>query len=120
MELLKVFFFIFLFLLENEPKKEDKNTKAIKLTRAIIIEPTRDLAEQTYNNLVNFSKYLTNPDIEIELFVGGEKSIHHCNADIVVGTSFFIQSMMKKGFINVSNVKFLILDEADQYIYIIL
>lgn len=39
--------------------------------QAIIIEPSRELAEQTYNQLVKFKKFLSN-NISVLLVVGGE------------------------------------------------
>lgn len=38
---------------------------------ALILEPSRELAEQTYSNIATFSKYLDAPKIEHTLIVGG-------------------------------------------------
>ena len=37
----------------------------------MILEPTRDLAEQTYKCMTKFNKYIENPTVRIWLFVGG-------------------------------------------------
>jgi ATP-dependent RNA helicase DDX1 len=38
---------------------------------ALILEPTRDLAEQTHTHFADFAKYLTQPALAPALFVGG-------------------------------------------------
>jgi len=97
------------------------NTPASKKPLAIILEPVRDLAEQTQDVLISFKKYLRNPEIECALFTGGgggdEKQQRKWLADgcdIITGTPSKIVDLVEKGLIDVSNVKFFILDEADR------
>jgi ATP-dependent RNA helicase DDX1 len=84
----------------------------------IILEPTRELAEQTYNCMVKFSKYLQNPAVSTCLFVGGMDEKAQLSAldkgvDICVGTLQKMMDHIRRGKIDVSKVKFLVLDEAD-------
>ena len=37
----------------------------------VLLQPSRELAEQTYKELNNFKKYLNGPDIETMLAAGG-------------------------------------------------
>tara|TARA_B100000073_G_scaffold110020_3_gene88753 strand:- start:1284 stop:3677 length:2394 start_codon:yes stop_codon:yes gene_type:complete len=89
---------------------------------AIILEPVRDLAEQTQDVLISFKKYLINPEIECALFTGGgvnEKKQRKWlteGCDIITGTPSKIIYHVEKGLIDVSNVKFFILDEADRLV----
>ncbi|CAB4037133.1 ATP-dependent RNA helicase DDX1, partial [Paramuricea clavata] len=39
---------------------------------AIILEPSRELAQQTHNNVTMFKKYLPSPSIKEVLLIGGE------------------------------------------------
>ena len=50
--------YIYLFLCRRKPL-------------CLILEPSRELAEQTYANIVKFAKYLEAPKIEHMLIVGG-------------------------------------------------
>ena len=58
---------------------------------AIVIEPSRDLAQQTLDELERFAKYLPSPGLQQLLVVGGQNSREQEQAlqsgvDIVVGT----------------------------------
>jgi len=84
----------------------------------IILEPTRDLAEQTYKCMTKFNKYLDNPTVRITLFVGGIDEKEQFRAleegvDIVVGTLQKVMDYVRRGKLDVSQLKFLVLDEAD-------
>ncbi|CAD7927474.1 unnamed protein product [Amoebophrya sp. A120] len=84
----------------------------------MILEPTRDLAEQTYKCMMKFSKYLENPTVKTALFVGGvdEKEQYRAlteGVDICVGTLQKTLDHVRRGKLDVSQVKFLVLDEAD-------
>eukprot|EP01025_Chloroclados_australasicus_P054950 TRINITY_DN6577_c0_g1_i1.p1 TRINITY_DN6577_c0_g1~~TRINITY_DN6577_c0_g1_i1.p1 ORF type:complete len:753 (-),score=102.41 TRINITY_DN6577_c0_g1_i1:390-2648(-) len=85
----------------------------------IILEPARDLAEQTHNCVVDFKKYLSNPSINNQLFVGGVdggaqmRSLRE-GCDIVVGTPGRIIDLVRSGKMQIGNVRFFVLDEADR------
>ncbi|KPJ21491.1 ATP-dependent RNA helicase DDX1 [Papilio machaon] len=68
--------------------------------QAIIIEPSRELAEQTCNQITKFKKYLENPKVRELLVVGGinvKDQINQLNAgiDIVVGTPGRLEDLIQ-------------------------
>mmetsp|Transcript_3311 Transcript_3311/g.11991 ORF Transcript_3311/g.11991 Transcript_3311/m.11991 type:complete len:739 (-) Transcript_3311:81-2297(-) len=86
---------------------------------AIILEPARDLAEQTHKCIVEFSKYLTAPSVRSALLIGGVKPAEHVNAlregvEVVTGTSSRVVDLVESGKLALDNVRFFILDEADR------
>jgi superfamily II DNA/RNA helicase len=85
--------------------------------QAVIMAPTRELANQIYDVCKTLGTYLQ--EFKIQLCVGGDpvdKCIKdlHCNPHIVVGTPGRIQDMMRRDAINTRNMKVMILDEADE------
>ncbi|KAG2468232.1 DDX1 helicase, partial [Polypterus senegalus] len=86
--------------------------------KALIIEPSRELAEQTLNNVKQFKKYVDNPKIRELLIIGGvaakeQLAVLESGVDIVVGTPGRIDDLISTGKISLSQVRFLVLDEAD-------
>uniref|UniRef100_A0A6G1SJY3 ATP-dependent RNA helicase n=1 Tax=Aceria tosichella TaxID=561515 RepID=A0A6G1SJY3_9ACAR len=79
---------------------------------AIILEPSRELAKQTYDCLETFSSGL---DIVTELLVGGsnDKKQAGDKTHIVVCTPGRLSEAVSKNQLPLSNVHFFILDEAD-------
>uniref|UniRef100_A0A672P3X8 ATP-dependent RNA helicase n=1 Tax=Sinocyclocheilus grahami TaxID=75366 RepID=A0A672P3X8_SINGR len=76
--------------------------------RALIIEPSKELAEQTLNNV--------NQDL---LIIGGvaakeQLSILESGVDIVVGTPGRLDDLISTGKLDLSQVRFLVLDECDE------
>lgn len=58
---------------------------------AIILEPSKDLAEQTHDFMVRFMHYLTQPQLRCELLIGGTNPKQASRAleegvDIITGT----------------------------------
>ena len=86
---------------------------------AVILEPARDLAEQTYKNVSDFAKHLVEPAVRAELLVGGMSAAQQVKAlkdgvDLVVGTPGRVIDLMERGELSVDQVKFFVLDEADR------
>eukprot|EP00429_Kryptoperidinium_foliaceum_P070288 CAMPEP_0176054356 /NCGR_PEP_ID=MMETSP0120_2-20121206/27044_1 /TAXON_ID=160619 /ORGANISM="Kryptoperidinium foliaceum, Strain CCMP 1326" /LENGTH=820 /DNA_ID=CAMNT_0017387821 /DNA_START=111 /DNA_END=2570 /DNA_ORIENTATION=- len=84
----------------------------------LILEPTRDLADQTYKCMTKFAKYLENPPVRVGLFVGGMDDAEQARrlergVDICVGTLQKTMDWVKRGKLDISHIKFLVLDEAD-------
>lgn len=84
--------------------------------QAIIMSPTRELTEQIYTVITALSSYTS---IKIVLLLGGQsrkeqiellKEGAHC----VICTPGRINDMIHNNFINTSNIKCLVLDEADE------
>ncbi|KAF4801092.1 ATP-dependent RNA helicase DDX1 [Turdus rufiventris] len=85
--------------------------------KALIVEPSRELAEQTLNNVKQFKKYVDNPKLRELLIIGGvaardQLSVLEQGVDIVVGTPGRLDDLIATGKINLSQVRFLVLDEA--------
>uniref|UniRef100_A0A8C3WSU5 ATP-dependent RNA helicase n=1 Tax=Catagonus wagneri TaxID=51154 RepID=A0A8C3WSU5_9CETA len=86
--------------------------------KALIVEPSRELAEQTLNNIKQFKKYIDNPNLRELLIIGGvaardQLSVLDNGVDIVVGTPGRLDDLVSTGKLNLSQVRFLVLDEAD-------
>eukprot|EP00037_Helgoeca_nana_P016987 m.160263 g.160263 ORF g.160263 m.160263 type:complete len:733 (-) comp23784_c0_seq5:112-2310(-) len=85
---------------------------------AVIIEPSRELAEQTFAQIELFRKNLPSPGVQAVALIGGgdtKEQIRQLQAgtDIVVGTPGRISDFLSTGKLDVSQVRFYILDEAD-------
>lgn len=86
--------------------------------QAIIIEPSRELAEQTCTQITLFKKYLDNPKVRELLVVGGinvKDQINQLNSgvDIVVGTIGRLEDLIQGGYLALTHCRFFVLDEAD-------
>ncbi|SFZ91605.1 ATP-dependent RNA helicase DeaD [Flaviramulus basaltis] len=87
--------------------------------QALILAPTRELGQQIYNNLVAFAT--NSPNISIASLCGGipikpqierlESTTH-----IVVATPGRLVDLIKRGAISIKNLKYLVLDEADEMV----
>jgi len=87
--------------------------------QAVILAPTRELGQQIYTNLVSFSTYL--PVISITSVCGGIpikpqierlKSTTH----IVVATPGRLADLVERKAIDIKNISYFILDEADEMV----
>eukprot|EP00439_Symbiodinium_sp_Y106_P087040 s244_g38.t1 len=100
---------------EIDPTHTPQGTSQAKGKRpplCMILEPTRDLAEQTYKCMTTFNKYLDNPTVRITLFVGGIDEKEQFRAleegvDIVVGTLQKLMDYVRRGKLDVTHLKFL-------------
>ncbi len=88
-----------------------------KNTQAIILSPTRELAIQITKNIAEFSVNIKNLNA---LAVYGGANIDDQirglkrGAQIVVGTPGRTVDLIKRGRLNLKNIKWLVLDEADE------
>lgn len=87
-----------------------------KFTQALILAPTRELADQIYNVILSLSSSMEN--LEIELCIGGVKSkvLNRWNnkSQIIIGTPGRILDNLSRKKIDVSKLKMVVLDEADE------
>lgn len=86
--------------------------------QAIIIEPSKELADQTFNQLNMFKKCLEKPRVRTALVSGGVNVNENIAAltkgiDIVVGTPGRMESLISSGHLNLKACRFFVLDEAD-------
>ncbi|GGH55501.1 hypothetical protein GCM10010975_13130 [Comamonas phosphati] len=93
-----------------------KNRFGGKGIRALVLTPTRELAAQVEENLRNYAKHL---DINSTVIFGGvgmkpqiariEKGV-----DVLVATPGRLLDLAQQGFMDLSTVEVLVLDEADR------
>ncbi|KAF2360261.1 DEAD/DEAH box helicase domain [Trinorchestia longiramus] len=86
--------------------------------QALIIEPSRELAEQTLKQMELFSGYVDNPKVRSLLVVGGVPVKEQMNAlsagvDVVCGTPGRLEELINTGQLSLQNCRFFVLDEAD-------
>ncbi|XP_001352892.3 ATP-dependent RNA helicase Ddx1 [Drosophila pseudoobscura] len=86
--------------------------------QAIIIEPSRELAEQTYNQIEKFKYHLSNPEVRSLLLIGGvrldeQKAQLQQGIHIVVGTPGRLEELINSGYVLLTHCRFFVLDEAD-------
>lgn len=89
----------------------------INAPQALILCPTRELCLQIANDLTNFSKHLGN--VNIVAVYGGASIVNQLRdikrgAHIVVATPGRMLDVINRRAINFSEVKFVVLDEADE------
>ena len=89
-----------------------------KETQALVLAPTRELGQQIANQLALFAKHL--PNIQIQAVYGGAsivvqmKEIKRRTPQIVIATPGRLLDLMRRKTLNLSAVKFVVLDEADE------
>ena len=92
----------------------DENQRA---TQALVIAPTRELCVQISNDLKNFSKHIKG--MKIVPVYGGENIITQLRQldvtpQIVVATPGRLIDLMKRKKVDLSGIRYLVLDEADE------
>ena len=93
----------------------DKSSDEVQ---GLVIAPTRELVQQIQKQLFKFTKYIDNR-IFAEGVYGGEKMDKQIKAltrttHIVVATPGRLLDLVERGAVDISNVKILVLDEADE------
>jgi ATP-dependent RNA helicase DDX1 len=86
--------------------------------QAIVIEPSRELAEQTFNQIQKFKKHLKDPVVRELLLVGGQNvreqmSTLQQGVDIIVATPGRLEDLISGGYVLLTGCRFFVLDEAD-------
>ncbi len=94
-------------------ERVDQNDKKVQ---GLVLAPTRELAIQTAERISRFSKYTK---LNVLPVYGGEsinKQVHALDrgVHIVVGTPGRIIDHLKRGTLNLSSTKVIVLDEADR------
>jgi len=88
------------------------------MVQGLIIAPTRELVQQIKKQLFKFTKYLEHK-IFVEGIYGGEKIERQIRSlrrptQIIVATPGRLLDLLERKAVDISNVKTLILDEADE------
>ena len=86
--------------------------------QALILSPTRELVQQIKKQLFKFTKYVDDR-IFLEAVFGGEKIDRQMNnlkrtTHIVIATPGRLIDLIERGAVDISHVKTVILDEADE------
>ena len=86
-------------------------------TQTVILSPTRELSQQIFNNLKDFAKYI--PEVSIVLLTGGntvksQMEALKSPAHIIVATPGRFLDLVEKEALDLSSLKNLVLDEADE------
>ena len=84
--------------------------------RALMLCPTRELASQIHDNIGKYARYL---DIRSMVMFGGVSQRPQVNnlrrgVDILVATPGRLLDLISQGYVDLSHVQFLVLDEADR------
>ncbi len=90
--------------------------REVRGVQGLVLAPTRELANQDAENISKFGKYAK---VKVLPVYGGEsinKQIHALTngVQIVVGTPGRLIDLMERRVLNLSSVRFVVLDEADR------
>lgn len=88
-----------------------------KSTQALILSPTRELCLQITNEIKQYSKYVKG--LHTVAVYGGASITEQARevkrgAQIIVATPGRMQDMINRGLVNIKNINFCVLDEADE------
>ncbi len=102
-------------LLQRLAENSDPHQKPRRV-RALILVPTRELAAQVFESVINYGKHLP---LHVEAVVGGasigvQTRQLRRGCDIVVATPGRLIDHIQQRNINLANVEILVLDEADR------
>lgn len=86
-------------------------------TQALILSPTRELCLQITNEIKNYAKYERN--INVVAIYGGASITEQAReikrgAQIIVATPGRMQDMINRGLVNITQIDYCVLDEADE------
>jgi len=92
------------------------NGKGLRIIKALILTPTRELAVQIDESIAAYGRYT---GIRHTVVFGGVSQVPQTNAlrsgtDILVATPGRLLDLMDQGYISLVNVKLFVLDEADR------
>lgn len=96
----------------------DKLNPNLQFTQALILAPTRELGQQIGTQLKAFSRYIKG--LKVETVYGGApimgqiRSIKEKSPHIIIATPGRLMDLMKRKVIDVSKIRTLVLDEADE------
>ena len=87
--------------------------------QTLILAPTRELGQQIYNNLVSYATHI--PSISIAVVCGGipiKPQIERLKSPthIVVATPGRLADLVKRNAIDLKNISYFVLDEADEMV----
>ncbi len=95
----------------------EKIDSSSRITQGLILSPTRELCLQITNELKNYSKYI--PGLHTVAIYGGASITDQAKqikrgAQIVVATPGRMQDMINRKMVDITNINYCVLDEADE------
>ncbi len=92
-----------------EPKKK-------RVPRALVLTPTRELAQQIYENFRKYGRYL---DLKVAVVYGGASQLKQIQAlergyDILIATPGRLMDFADRDIIHLNHIEIFVLDEADR------
>ena len=98
------------------PKKQRGRRQRCRPLRALILTPTRELAAQIGESIARYGKHTS---LRHGVIFGGVSQFHQVRAlqkglDVLVATPGRLIDLMEQGYVDLSRVEVLVLDEADQ------
>lgn len=88
-----------------------------RMPRSLILEPTRELAQQVAENFSIYGKY--HPNLSMALLIGGEnmepqiKKLER-GVDVLIATPGRLIDLFERGRIMLNDIKIFVIDEADR------
>ncbi len=90
---------------------------ALRAVQALVLAPTRELALQVSEAIASFATHLDGVDV-LPIYGGASFTPQlrglRAGAQVVVGTPGRVMDLMERGSLDLSGVRFLVLDEADE------
>ena len=104
------------FVLPILEKLDTEHTRRAKRIRALIISPTRELAEQIEANVAQYSQYLNISSMAMYGGVDSEPQKHRLieGVDILVATPGRLLEMIYQRALHFDELEILVMDEADR------
>jgi ATP-dependent RNA helicase RhlE len=100
-------------IIQGISQNKDHNPK--RVIKALILAPTRELADQIKDSFKNYARNLS---VKTEAVYGGvsqrpQEAFLRNGIDVLVATPGRLWDLMRQGKISLANIKYLVLDEAD-------
>lgn len=100
---------------------EAKYTVDLTTPLCIILEPTREMVQQTFQNIQTFASVLKDPEIRCVTLAAGENMNQilrtlETGCDIIVGTPSRIVDLIQTGKLATKSLQFIVIDEVDQFL----
>lgn len=94
---------------------QNKDQQALRKIKALILTPTRELANQISENFTRYSRFL---NLKNTAVYGGvhqrkQESILYKGVDVLIATPGRLLDLMNQNIIHLNQVEYLVIDEAD-------
>ena len=108
--------FVLPMLARIQPSASTSSSPAMHPVRLLILAPTRELADQVYQNAKNYAKYLP---LRVACVYGGiamkpQVAELQAGVDVLIATPGRLLDHVEQKTVNLSRVQCLVLDEADR------